>query len=706
MLNLSRHIKLSSEAVAAPNLCSGFDDKDLDTIGDLVWEGHEQDNASRTNWSRRTNAAMDLAMQVVQGKNFPWPGCSNIAFPLVTIASQQFHARSYPAIVQAPDLVKCQVVGADDTGKRAARAGRISVHMSYQCLEEDKAWEEQHDRMLINLPIVGCTFMKTYFSPMLGHNVSELVLAKDLVVDYYAKSIDTCNRKTHDFYIYRNEIHEKVLRETYRNVLDFDWYKQPAPLPVTEDASRKDKRTGMTAPMKATEATPYRFLEQHCDLDLDGDGYAEPYIITVEETSHCVLRIVARVEREADIERTKSGRIIRCNPSEYFTKNTFIPAPDGSIYDTGFGVLLGPLNESTNAIINSLVDAGTMSNTAGGFLGRGAKIRGGVYTFAPLEWKRVDSTGDDLHKSIFPLPVREPSAVLLNLLTLLINYVNRISGSTDAMVGENPGQNTPAETQRSMLEQGQKIYNAIFKRVWRGMKEEFKKLYILNGLYMPSKQSFGNSQFALREDYLGSPDEVVPQADPNITSDAMQVQQAMAIKQFSATTPGYDPEAVERKVLRAMKISDVDSIYPGPSKRPPGESEKIAIEKMKLEGKQMQFKHEQMMFAAELAEQQRLNSAKIIEMQAKAMELSATLQGDERDRQINAVNSMIGVFKLHNDGLKTKIDAIISAMELENERKELRVDARAVGRVENGGTDAAAATGGGDEEEALAGALV
>ncbi len=204
-----------------------------------------------------------------------------------------------------------------------------------------------------------------------------------------------------------------------------------------------DRRTGKNAPEGNTN-TPFTCLEQHCWLDLDDDGYAEPYVVTIEENSQAVLRIVSRWDREEDVERDSKNRIISINPMEYFTKIPFIPSPDGGIMDIGFGVLLGPLNESVNSAINQMFDSGTLSNTAGGFLGRGAKIRGGVYQFAPFSWNRVDSTGDDLRKNIFPLPVREPSAVMFQLLGMLIDYTNRISGATDMLTGVNPGQNTPA----------------------------------------------------------------------------------------------------------------------------------------------------------------------------------------------------------------------------------------------------------------------
>lgn len=351
----------------------------------------------------------------------------------------------------------------------------------------------------------------------------------------------------------------------------------------------------------------------------------------------------------------------------------------------GFGVLLGPLNESVNSLINQLIDAGTMSNTAGGFLGRGAKIRGGVYTFAPLEWKRVDSTGDDLHKSIFPLPVREPSQVLFQLLGLLIEYTNRISGATDTMLGENPGQNTPASNMQTMVEQGMKIYNAIFKRVWRSMKGEFKKLYILNSIYLPAlPKPFGTGTGKIsREDFLGNPDAVVPSADPNVTSESAQVQRAVMLKQAAAGTPGYSIPEVEMRFLKALKIEAPEQVYPGPDKIPPGEDVKITIKKMDLQAKQMalqqdqlEFQFEKQKFVATLMEEQRVNSASIAQMEANAAQLMAKAQGVDREQQIAAMDAAIGLAKTRDEHIRTQIDLLLKPMEISLAHRQIDVKHR------------------------------
>ena len=665
MIEFEKTIPINEATLKAPNLVDKLSDRDLDALGNLVWEGYNTDKFSRNKWERRTQTAMDLAMQIQKDKNFPWPGCSNVAFPLITIATLQFHSRAYPAIIPGRDIARYRSIGPDPDGRLADRASRIGTHMSYQLLEESQSWEEQHDRMLINVPIVGCAFKKTYYSGLKGHNESELVLAQDLVMDYFAKSVEDCARKTLVIPMYRNEIYEKVRTGIYRDVLDKIWYKAPATPLMDPSIIRADERAGKTPP-KTDSDTPFTMLEQHVNIDFDGDGYKEPYIVTIEATSKCVMRIVTRFDRMQDVTFNSYKQIVRIKATEYFTKYGFIPSPDGGIYDMGFGVLLGPLNESTNSILNQLVDAGTMSVTAGGFLGRGAKIRGGTYTFAPLEWKRVDSTGEDLHKSIYPLPVREPSMVLFQLLNLLISYTNRISGSTDTMVGENPGQNTPASNVNTMVEQGEKIYSAIFKRIWRSMKEEFKKIYIVNSIYLPDSTIFGEEgKKILREDYLGDPARVSPVADPNAISKSQRVQEAMMIKQIAMTTPGYDLQAVERNFLKAANVEGWEALYPGPDKVQPLKNPKVQIEEMKLEAKKMDMKLKEQMFAAELMEQRRLNAAKILQLEAQAAKLMEEAGGVQAGHQLAAFDAAIGALKVHNDMLKSKADTMLKAMEMD-----------------------------------------
>lgn len=667
-LQLDKFIKLDLAAIQSPNLVDRFSERDLAAISEFCWEGYKKDLFSRDTWFRRTEAAMNLAMQVTETKSFPWPNASNIVFPLVTIAALQFHARAYPAIVQGTDVVRCRVAGGA-APEDQARAERVGKYMSYQVLEEDGAWEEQHDRMLLNLSIVGCNFKKSYYDPSLRHNVSQLVLARDLVVDYYARDISAARRKTHVVRLYRNEIYERSMTGLYRNVTEEAWFKQAAQTILEE--SGEEKRSGQTPPNTDWSA-PYRGLEQHCWLDLDGDGYEEPYIVLFEESSRAILRIVSRVDRLEDIDRTPGGRIACIRAAEYFTKYGFIPAPDGGIYDIGFGILLGPLNESVNSIINQLVDAGTLSNTAGGFLGRGAKIRGGVYTFEPMEWKRLDSTGDDIKKNIFPLPVREPSNVLFQLLGLLIEYTNRISGATEMLAGENPGQNTKVGTTEAMVEQGLKIYGAIFKRVWRSMKEEFKKLYVLNAIFLPIRKTAFTGVTVLREDFLDNPDHIVPYADPNVVSDTMRVRQAELIANRAWSLPGYNKAAAEMNLLRAMRVEGPEQYFTGEMPQPQP-SEKLQVEQEKTRREELKLRHEKEMFIFEIQEMHNLNEAKISQLEAHATKLLAEAKGVDVQDQINAINATVTALKEHNKVLNERAKILLEAVTNETGDKSRRI---------------------------------
>lgn len=661
MLNLEKPIKLFRGIESMPNLVDRFTEDDLCQISDKVYSDYLHDCQSREKWVERNQAALDLAMQVQHDKNFPWPGCSNIAFPLVTIAALQFHSRAYPALVTAPDLVQFRVIGDDPEGIKIKRAERVQTHMNWQILEEDCCWEEDMDRALLVVPILGHAWKKTYYNGATKRNVSELVLPTDLIINYWAKKGGEGFTKTHKVPLTHNQIISRISRGLFADVAMDDWFTEDAPDPkaARSDAAsaEQDNRAGLT-PTQPDSRTPFICLEQHCYLDLDGDGYSEPYIVTMEESSKCILRIVARWDRPSDVEYGLHGRIIHIKEYEYFTKIPFIPNPDGSVMDIGFGVLLGPLNESVNTAINQLFDAGTMNNTAGGFLGRGAKIRGGVYNFSPFSWNRVDSSGDDLRKSLIPLPVREPSTVIYNLLNVLIDYTQRISGAVDINVGQNPGQNTPATTTNTMVEQGQKVYAAIFKRIWLSVKKEFQKWYQLNALFLPpSNIMFAGTVGAIsKSDYLGDPSAICPSADPNIMSDQQRFTQAQFITGLARGNPLFNQDEVFLNVLRAAKIPNIGQMFLGRARMQPlAPPEKIQVETMKAQVQLQNLQFKKLQYISSLLEQRRLNEAKIIDLYAQAALAEKQAGGVESANQIKAFQSVIDALKTLNQNISSQV---------------------------------------------------
>ena len=658
---------LMYEANIAELLCK----EDLEKIGVQVVRDFDNDLLSRSSWEKRTEASLKLALQVAENKNFPWANASNVKFPLITIAALQYHARSYPVLIDSDLPVKCRVVGDDKDGLRALRSTRVEQHMSYQLLEEDEDWESEMDKVLITQPIIGCAFKKTYRDVVNKHNVSENVLARDLVVNYWTKSLETAPRVTHILQMQKNEIYERTARGLWLEGISEGRQQQYSSVAMGNPLQNaQDKAQGMQPPEPNDESTPIEILEQHRFIDFDGDGYAEPYIVYVRRDNKKVARIVARYT-DKDVERNKDDVILSIKAEQYFTKYPFIPSPDGGFYDLGFGVLLGPLNESINTIINQLVDAGTMANTAGGFLSRGIKLRGGNYSFNPMEWKHVDTTGDDLRKGIVPLPVREPSQVLFTLLNLLINYGERIGGSVDILSGQNPGQNTPAETTRTMAEQGMKIFNGIFKRTHRSLKQEFRKLYRLNQIFVtdntPYVSNAKGTGIVLASDYEGPVTDVMPTADPSITSDAQRLNQAAAIAARVAATPGlYNRYEAEYTFLKAIKVTNIDRILPdpkGPNAVPPPVNPKVQIEQMKQQAKQASDQLNMKMALLKLMGEAELNQAQIQKLEAEVEAIKIGIVTESERMRIQEINMQIGLQRERREGVMSAIQTMNSVYE-------------------------------------------
>lgn len=644
--------------VNSPNIAEDLDDQALAAIASECMSGYQDDLSSRAEWEEWYADGLKLALQAMEAKTTPWEGCSNVKFPLLTIAALHFHARAYPALMSMAEPVQCKVHWADPDGIIQARANRISRHMSFQVTEEDEDWEEQHDKMLLALPIVGTAFKKSYFDSVKKINKSELVLAQDLVVNYWAKDLATAGRVTHRLYFSKNDILERVRRGVY---LD----KQLSPrAPDTDPISEAKDEAQRRYPGGNDGTTPFEVLEQHCWHDLDEDGYAEPYIVTL--CNGQILRIVANYFEES-ITRNSRNEVICISPGEWFTKYGFIPSPDGGFYDLGFYKLLGPLNESINTMINQLIDAGTMNNLQSGFLGRGIKMKSGEFNFRPGEWKRLESSGDDLKSGILPLPTKEPSGILLQLLTFLVGYGERIAGATETQVGENPGQNTPAETMRTMNTNGQRIFNGTYKRLWRSQRAEYRKLYKLNTLYFQHNRNYkemtaGDMPFVGPQDYIQGDIDIRPSADPNIVSEEERKQQAMMVMSNALQIPGHKVYAAVKRAYEVLKVPDIEAVFPDPEgpnaiqQGPSVEQQKLQLEMQKLQLQQQELQMDHQHVTLKLQNEAQLNGAKIMELQAKAILALEEAKGVSTGHEIAMIQSQIAAAKNHQESLLRTIE--------------------------------------------------
>lgn len=703
-----------NKIVSSDNICKLLPDEFVAAIGIEAKRGYLEDLDSRSEWEERNADAFKLALQVREEKTYPFVGASNVKFPLITVAAMQFHARAYPATVPSTGLVKAAVYGPDFDGENSRRATRISTHMTWQLMEEAPEWEVNHDKGLLTLAICGDIFKKTYFEPIEGRNKHDLVLPKDLVINYWAKTIDDAPRVTHRITMSPNSIRENIVREIYSDLGDIKLGQTSNENGTQELEAAKDEAQGMRKPVDG-DTTPVTVLEQLCWIDLDKDGYAEPYIVSIREADSKVYRIISRFIDQGDIIRLNDKRvkslkseldelpkespiedrqkiyseinrlkndrknhIIRIVPTKHYTHYQFIPSPDGGFYGIGFGTLLGPINESIDTSINQLIDAGTNNNLGGGFLGPGVSIKAGVQEREPGSWIPLNGRGDNIRDSLLPYPQTQQSGVALELLKLLIDYGERVAGTTDVQVGVAPGQNTPAETSRNTLEQGMKVFTAIYKRIWRSMKQEMNIVYRLNRIYLEDEQHYqnivnGQSAMVKRDDYIHEMVNVVPAADPNTASESQKAQQAMEILTFCKTTPGTNVYEAGKRYLEARKAPGIDVIYPdpkGPNAIKPQPSPQVQIEQMKSETKRLDSQIKLKTMELKLMAEAEVNQAKVQNLQAQAIKALAEAKGVESGHAIALLEAQIGAAKAHQEGILRTIQMVHDAMIDKEERND------------------------------------
>ncbi len=623
------------------NICDTLEGSDVTNIGRDVVEYVKLDDASREDWLKRSDSAMDMAMQIVETKSTPWPNASNIKYPVLTVAALQFHARAYPAIIMGNKVVKGQVTGEDVDGLKSEQSKRISSHMNYQLLEENESWEEDVDKLLLALPIEGCEFKKTYYSKDLGYNVSEWIRPYDLIVDNKTRSLFSCPRITHRLWYYPHEIDGFQRSGVWRD----------ANLQISQDDSDQEKLQ--------------EFYEQHKFLDLDGDGYKEPYIVTVHVNSEQVVRIVAgfhsddiivrlngqegklgelakglresNAPQDAALSILSGAEFVRVDRIQFFTKFAFFPAPDGSFYDVGFGQLVGPLSDSIDTIINQLIDAGTLSNKQGGFIRSGVSVNNqrGEVTFTIGEYKPITLPSQmSISDAIYQVKYPEPSLVLFNLLGSLITAAKEITGTSEILVGSG-GQNETATTTMARIDQGLKVFTAIYKRIYRSLRKEYKKLFKLNARYLEMETYFkvldsGQPMKVMLADYRNDGTDVQPVADPQMANTIMAMAKAQGLMPLMGN-PIVNKDEVTKRYIDALDVPAPERLIIPPEQREQGPTP------------------EQKLAAMEAASKHAKTQAEIKEIQAKAVNLIADAESKEIGSQLEAYKLFVESMVAKND---------------------------------------------------------
>jgi chaperonin GroES len=646
--------------IAAKNIADTLDPTVIGELESQCKREFTIDDESRSEWKTRYRNWLDFALQVVQPKTYPWPNASNVIYPMITVAALQFNARAYPAIVQGRNVVKGTVLGDDrgvpamvpipppqsagpvppgappgaqpppggpgggpvggpppgsappvaapppgvqagpqggpgggpqqgmqpavgpdgkpqwviPPGFKQTRADRIGRHMSWQLLSEMPEWEEQTDRLLIVTAIVGCMFRKNYYDPERRQNVSETVDALRLCVNYKAKSFDVAPRLTEEIDVYPWDIESNVRAGLWL-----------------------DEEYGPNHDVAEDEQAPVTFCEQHRRFDLDGDGYDEPIIVTFARDSGKLARVSAGFDTDG-IEATRDGRVQKIEPVKFYTKYGFIPNPDGGVYDIGFGHLLFPLNAAVNTTINQMFDAGHLQIAGGGFLGGGMSLNTGAIRFATGEYKVVNTQGRTLRENIVPLQFPGPNPVLLELMQFLVESAKEVGSIKDVLQGDIPGANVPGILGLAVIQQGLKVFNAIFKRFHRSLRADYEKLFRLNRLYLPEEAGFrvGSEYFEIsRRDYEeGGGCE--PVSDPDMVTDTQQMAQANFLLQF-AQDPFFDGREIRLRVLQAAAVQQIDKLLA--AQAPPNAEVITTMAQLDLAKQKMDIEREKLGLHAE-----------------------------------------------------------------------------------------------------------
>ena len=587
---IEKEILRAEAIVLVSNIADQQTEEVLKDITTKALEGYKIDLASRDEWEKLNEQIIDLAKLHVKKKTYAGEVVANVKYPLIIDACIQFASRAYPELIKGNSVVKGKVIGNDPEGTKYDKAQRISDFMSFQLLSHMDNWEEGVDQLLFTLPAIGCAFKKSYFDSIERKNVSELVFADDVVVNYFAESLERAPRVTHRIYLYHNEIVERITSGTF---IKFD---------VAELGQATSDKTA-----DVDDETPHLFLEQHRWYDIDNDGYQEPYIVTIHAETQKLVRIsprwasdgVIRTNTEQGVQ-DPNGAIVKILPEQYFTRYLFMPSVDGGFYGMGFGSLLMSTNSAINTLLNQLIDAGTLSNRQSGFLGRGLKLgRGKSLQLKSGEWKPVDVTGDDLRKNVFPMPIREPSTTLFQLLGMLIESGKELAGMTEILAGNSPGANVPAESVLALIEQGLQVYSAVHKRVHRAQYKEFAKLKRLNALYLDQMTYINvldDQQAIVQADFSSHDFDVEPVSDPNSTTMMQRLMKAKALLELRGQ--GLDDLEIMRRYLLALDIEDIEAFFPE-QEEGGDQEEQLTMQKMQLEMQELSAKIEKIIAETE-----------------------------------------------------------------------------------------------------------
>ena len=544
------------------NLADILPDDILEPIGSDMVNNYMDYKASRKDWEQSYTQGLDLLGFKYENRTEPFQGASGATHPVLAEAVTQFQAQAYKELLPSDGPVRTQIIGIKNQ-QTESQSQRVKDYMNYLIMDQMKEYEEEFDSMLFHLPLAGSTFKKVYYDVPLGRVVSKFVPADELVVPYTATSIDDAESVIHVVKMSENELRKQQVNGFYVDV-------ELAPPSSVEQNSVEKKEKELDGTKKSgKQETIYTLLECHVNLDLEGfedqgqdgqpTGIKLPYIVTVEEGSRTVLAI----------RRNYAPNDLKKNKIQYFVHFKFLPGL--GFYGFGLIHMIGGLSRTATAALRQLLDAGTLSNLPAGFKQRGVRVRDEASPIQPGEFKDVDAPGGNLRDAFFPLPYKEPSQTLLNLLGVVVSAGQRFAAIADMQVGDG-NQAAAVGTTVALLERGSRVMSAIHKRCYAAMKDEFKLLAKVVAQYLPPEYPYDvvGGQRNIKQADFDDRIDVVPVADPNIFSMSQRVTLAQTQLQLATSNPQiHNLYQVYRNMYEAIGVKNVDAVLPPPRPNAP-----------------------------------------------------------------------------------------------------------------------------------------
>ena len=544
------------------NLADILPEENLEPIGSEMVQNYMDYKSSRKDWENAYTTGLDLLGFKYENRTEPFQGASGATHPVLAEAVTQFQAQAYKELLPADGPVRTDIIGVKNPATEQ-QSERVKDYMNYLIMDQMKEYESEFDSMLFHLPLAGSTFKKVYYDVPMGRVVSKFVPADELIVPYTATSLDDAEAIIHTIKMSENELRKQQVNGFYRDVeLGPPGNVERNELEKKERELDGTKKTGKNEPV-------YTLLECHVNLDLEGfedvgadgqpTGIKLPYIVTVEEGSREVL----------SIRRNYAPNDLKKNKIQYFVHFKFLPGL--GFYGFGLIHMIGGLSRTATAALRQLLDAGTLSNLPAGFKQRGVRVRDEAAPIQPGEFKDVDAPGGNLRDAFFPLPYKEPSPTLLNLLGVVVQAGQRFAAIADMQVGDG-NQGAAVGTTIALLERGSRVMSAIHKRCYAAMKLEFKLLSKVVAQYLPPEYPYDvvGGQRNIKQTDFDDRIDIIPVADPNIFSMSQRITLAQTQLQIATSNPQlHNMYQIYRNMYNAIGVKNVDAVLPPPAPMAP-----------------------------------------------------------------------------------------------------------------------------------------